>query len=104
LLGRPSSYAGCGPELAAGCEATLGFFDRCHQETLALLASLTPEQLMQRCTTPGGGSITAWKWLRLLPEHEIHHRGQIYMLLAMLGVSTPPLYGLSSEQVAELRG
>jgi uncharacterized damage-inducible protein DinB len=34
-----------------------------------------------------------------MPEHEIHHRGQIYLYLAMLGVKTPPLYGLTSEQV-----
>jgi uncharacterized damage-inducible protein DinB len=34
-------------------------------------------------------------------EHEAHHRGQIYLYLAMLGVETPPLYGLTSEQVRE---
>ncbi|MGA7930960.1 MAG: hypothetical protein WCA20_33835 [Candidatus Sulfotelmatobacter sp.] len=28
-----------------------------------------------------------------------HHRGQIYVYLAMLGVSTPPNYGLTSEEV-----
>ena len=32
-------------------------------------------------------------------EHEIHHRGQIYLMLGMLGVPTPPLYGLTSEEV-----
>jgi uncharacterized damage-inducible protein DinB len=32
-------------------------------------------------------------------EHEIHHRGQIYLHLAQLGVPTPPLYGLTSEEV-----
>jgi uncharacterized damage-inducible protein DinB len=41
-----------------------------------------------------------WKWLRLLPEHEIHHRGQLYLYLAMAAVPTPPLYGMTSEQVA----
>jgi uncharacterized damage-inducible protein DinB len=104
LFDRPSRYAGCGPELAGGYEATVDFFDRCHRETLELLRGITPERLQQRCTTPGGASITVWKWLRLLPEHEAHHRGQVYMLLAMLGVPTPPLYGLSSEQVAGMRG
>jgi len=33
-------------------------------------------------------------------EHEIHHRGQIYLYLAIQGVPTPPLYGLTSEEVA----
>ena len=32
-------------------------------------------------------------------EHEAHHRGQIYLMLAMRGVKTPPLYGLTSEEV-----
>ena len=32
-------------------------------------------------------------------EHEVHHRGQIYLMLNMLEVSTPPLYGLTSEEV-----
>ena len=34
-------------------------------------------------------------------EHEAHHRGQLYLYLALLHVPTPPLYGPSSEQVRE---
>jgi uncharacterized damage-inducible protein DinB len=34
-----------------------------------------------------------------MTEHEIHHRGQIYLYLGILGVPAPPLYGLTSEQV-----
>lgn len=32
---------------------------------------------------------------------ELHHRGQIYLMLGMLGVETPPLYGLTEEEVRE---
>jgi uncharacterized damage-inducible protein DinB len=32
-------------------------------------------------------------------EHEVHHRGQMYLMLGMLDVPTPPLYGLTSEEV-----
>jgi len=32
-------------------------------------------------------------------EHEVHHRGQIYMYLGMLDVATPPIYGLTEEEV-----
>jgi uncharacterized damage-inducible protein DinB len=39
------------------------------------------------------------KWLRSMAEHEIHHRGQIYLMLGLLGIATPPLYGLTSEEV-----
>ncbi len=37
-------------------------------------------------------------------EHEIHHRGQIYLYLAMLDVPTPPLYGLTEEEVKARSG
>jgi uncharacterized damage-inducible protein DinB len=99
--GRPSRYPGHGPELAAGYDAVLAYFDRMHEESLAIFRSLTPEDLARRCETPGGAKIAVWKWLRSMLEHEIHHRGQIYLMLGMLGVSTPPLYGLTSEEVRE---
>ena len=39
--------------------------------------------------------VTTWAMV----EHEAHHRGQIYLMLNMLEVPTPPLYGLTSEEV-----
>jgi uncharacterized damage-inducible protein DinB len=50
--------------------------------------------------TPAGIEITTWKWMRAMIEHEIHHRAQIYTYLGILGITTPPLYGLTSEEVA----
>ena len=49
----------------------------------------------------GGAEITAWKWLRLMIEHEIHHRGQLYQMLGELGVEVPPLYGLTEPEVRD---
>jgi uncharacterized damage-inducible protein DinB len=66
-----------------------------------IFARLSPEGLHRKCTTPQGASITTWKWMRAMVEHEIHHRGQIYLYLSMLAVPTPPLYGLTSEQVRQ---
>jgi uncharacterized damage-inducible protein DinB len=101
VFGRPSCYHDCGPELASGLTAVLAYLDAMHAESLELFSQLTPEQLQAKVRTPAGYPITCWKWLRLLPEHEIHHRGQIYLYLNQLGVSTPPLYGLTSEEVLE---
>jgi uncharacterized damage-inducible protein DinB len=101
VSGRPSRYPGHGRDLADGYDEVLGYFDRMHGESMDLFAALTPEALQARCTTPGGASMPAWKWLRSMVEHEIHHRGQIYLMLGMIGVSTPPLYGLTSEEVKE---
>ena len=30
--------------------------------------------------------MTRWKWLRMMVEHEIHHRGQLYTMLGMIDV------------------
>ena len=101
VSGRPSRYDGCGKELADGYEAVLAFAERMHRESAEIFSRLTPGQLNGKCMTPDGAPITTWKWLRAMVEHEVHHRGQIYLYLSMLGVATPPLYGLTSEQVRE---
>lgn len=101
VQGRPSRYSGHGEDLASGYEAVVAFFERMHDETVAILRSLPDERLEEYCETPGGGRLRVWKWLRAMIEHEIHHRGQIYLYLGMLDIETPPLYGLTSEQVLE---
>ena len=55
--------------------------------------------LTDKCATPEGTRLTTWKWLRMMPEHEIHHRGQLYTMLSMLNVPTPPIYGMTAAQV-----
>jgi uncharacterized damage-inducible protein DinB len=99
LTGKPSRYTSHGKELADGFESVIAFLERLHAESLEIFTQLSDEELQQKCTTPDGAAITKWKWLRLMVEHEIHHRGQIYLYLGMLGVHTPPLYGLTSEEV-----
>lgn len=96
---KPSTYNGCGTELAEGYENVLGYFNRRHEESMEIFRNLTSEQLNSKCVTPGDAKITTWKWLRAMIEHEIHHRGQIYIYLGILGVETPPLYGLTAEEV-----
>ncbi len=100
-FGKPSRYPGHGPELADGYDTVMAYLRDNHEASIRLLASLSDADLTNKCITPGGVPITVWKWLRAMVEHEIHHRGQIYLMLGMLGVQTPPLYGLTEEQVAE---
>ena len=97
--GHAARYTTHGKELADGLENVLAFMERLHAESVAIFSKLSNEDLQRKCMTPGNAPITTWKWLRLMTEHEIHHRGQIYLYLSMLGVPTPPLYGLTSEQV-----
>jgi len=96
---RPSRYVTHGRELADGRDSVLAFLDRLHEESLAEFRALTPEMLAGKCATPEGTRLTTWKWLRMMPEHEIHHRGQLYTMLGMLDVPTPSLYGMTAAQV-----
>lgn len=99
--GRPSRYPGHDRSLADGLAAVRSYYDRLHQEAAALFGALTDARLQESCQTPAGTPLTVWKWLRASVEHEVHHRGQLYLLLGMRGVATPPLYGLTSEEVRE---
>src|SRR5262249_1176359 len=99
VAGRPSCYPGCGRELADGFAAVLAYVDRLDAEARAIIAGLTDPDLQRKCLTPAGTPLTTWKWLRSMCEHEAHHRGQIYLMLGMLDVATPPLFGLTSEEV-----
>jgi uncharacterized damage-inducible protein DinB len=101
VQGKPVSYPGCGKELADGYENVVSYVDRLHRESIEIFGRLSNDDLHGKCLTPDGKPITTWKWLRAMVEHEIHHRGQLYIYLAILGVPTPPLYGLTSEEVRE---
>lgn len=94
VQGKPARYTTHGKELADGLDNILPFMDRLHAESVEIFSRLTPEDLQRKCITPGNSPITTWKWLRLMTEHEIHHRGQVYLYLNMLEVPTPPLYEL----------
>jgi uncharacterized damage-inducible protein DinB len=100
---KPSRYPGHGKELADGHEKVLAYLDQAHKEAMEIFGRLSDEDLRKKCKTPGDAEITVWKWLRAMVEHEIHHRGQIYIYLSLIDVSTAPIYGLTSEEVFERR-
>jgi len=96
---RPSLYPGHGRDLADGYDAVIAYLERMHAESMAIFRSLSDEDFEATCTTPAGAQLRVGKWLRLMIEHEIHHRGQLYLYLGMLDVPAPPLYGLTEEEV-----
>lgn len=96
---NPSRYNGCGTEFADGKENVIRFYEEMKKESRGIFEQLTDDDLIKKCKTPGGIEITVWKWLRAMIEHEIHHRGQLYVYLALLEIRLPPLYGLTSEEV-----
>jgi uncharacterized damage-inducible protein DinB len=101
VAGRPSRYAGCGRELANGYDAVVEYFERLHAESVAIFSQLSDQDLASKCRTPADADITTWKWLRAMCEHEAHHRGQLYLMLNLLEVPTPPLYGSLRKRSAQ---
>jgi uncharacterized damage-inducible protein DinB len=99
VAGRKSIYPGCGKELADGYENVIRYFHEMHHQSVEIISGLGDEDLYRKCTTPGNATITAWKWLRAMIEHEIHHRGQLYIYLNLSGIKTPPMFGLTAEEV-----
>jgi uncharacterized damage-inducible protein DinB len=99
IHGGTSRYVSHGKELADGLDNILAFMERMHQESMEIFSKLSDAALQSKCRNVGGMDMAVWKWLRAMTEHEIHHRGQIYLYLGILGVPTPPLYGLTSEEV-----
>ena len=101
ILGNPCSYSGCGKELADGYNEVIRYFNEKHEETLDILKKLSNDDLQRKCLTPANTPITVWKWLRAMTEHEIHHSAQLYIYLNLLDVKTPPMFGLSSEEIIQ---
>jgi uncharacterized damage-inducible protein DinB len=99
VAGRPARFPGHDASLAPGYEATCAYFARLHLEAMTIFESLAPGDYETPVQTPAGAMLPAWKWLRAMIEHEAHHRGQLYLMLRMIGVSTPPIFGLTSEEV-----
>jgi len=99
IAGRKSCYQGCGKELADGYENILKYFNDMHTESLEIFGSLSNSDLRSNCLTPGGTAISVTKWLLAMVEHEIHHRAQLYIYLNLLNVKTPPMYGLTAEEL-----
>lgn len=98
-LSEGNNYKGHQKHLAEGLENVSNFYNTLHEDAISELAKLNNEDLKNKCITPAGASMSRSSWLRAMIEHEIHHRGQLYLMLSMIEVETPPIFGLTSEDL-----
>lgn len=101
IQGNKPAYTGCGTNLANGYENVMHYFHEMHRQSMDILQALADEDLQKQIKTLDGRIITIAGFLRALVVHEIHHRAAIIIYLNILGITTPPVMGLTEKQVIE---
>ena len=101
IRGCKPTYSGCGASFAPDTASILTLYDEAESQLRGIMEGKPAEFLKERISMPGG-EISLHKWLRLILEHEIHHRGQIYQLLSANGAQVPHIFGLSSEDLIQI--
>lgn len=72
--------------------AVVEAFNRIHEACKKAISELPEEEL--DITIPfGSNSLTKRVLMHGMCEHEIHHRGQLYTYVRIVGVIPPPLFG-----------
>jgi uncharacterized damage-inducible protein DinB len=102
VLGNPAAYKGCGKELADGFDPVMAYFNTMHQESMQIFKSLSDDDLTKKIKALNGREVEIGHFLRALVMHEIHHRGALCIYLNLLNIVTPPILGLTEEQVKQL--
>lgn len=73
-----------------------------HTQQMDRLRATSDEELFQSRPTLNGPPAKAWRLLMAMIEHEVHHRSQLAVYLAMMGVEPPQIYGLGFEDIIKL--
>jgi uncharacterized damage-inducible protein DinB len=85
-------------------EALAPGFDRIHQEAVARIQKLKPEDLDRTLPFFNGQQtqIRTILW-DMIVAHGIHHRGQLALMCRLAGGQCPGLYGPNREEMAAMR-
>jgi uncharacterized damage-inducible protein DinB len=95
-------YPGHAHDPAQPLGALIAELEAGHAAALQRLRALDDAALAQPRPTLNGPPAKAWRLLMALVEHEIHHRSQLALYLALMGVEPPQIYGLGVEDVIAL--
>jgi uncharacterized damage-inducible protein DinB len=89
VTGELTSWPEYRPEDYASVSAVKGLLDQVHGRTITYLESLDEAGLDQVIEASWGGKFSLrWVFWHVL-EHEVHHRGEIFLLLGLLGMDAP---------------
>jgi uncharacterized damage-inducible protein DinB len=84
-------------------EALAPGYERVHQDAVARIRTLKPEDL-DRSIPFFGGQMTIRDILwNMIISHAVHHRGQLTLMCRLAGGKAPGLYGPNREEMAAMR-
>jgi uncharacterized damage-inducible protein DinB len=85
-------------------EALAPGYERIHQEAVARIRKLEPEDLDRQVPFFGGGLVAIREILwNMIISHGVHHRGQLTLMCRLAGGEAPGLYGPNREETAAMR-
>ena len=99
FVGGNWNYSGHGRALGATKSEALAYLADCNQRALALLQDLPDSSLYEKRNTLEGVPISAWRYLMVSVEHEVHHRSQLASYFYQIGLEPPQLYGVYMEDL-----
>lgn len=95
-------YSGHFADNEADLVAAITLLEQTHLSVMNQLRSLNDAALNESRPTLNGPPVTAWRLLLAMVEHEVHHRSQLAVYLALMGVAPPQIFGLGVEEVMVL--
>lgn len=84
-------------------EALAPGYERIHQEAVARIKKLTPEDLDRAIPFFGGPTPIRDILWDMIIAHGVHHRGQLTLMCRLAGGQAPGLYGPNREEAAAMR-
>ena len=88
-----------GDHQADTLDQLLAHLEQTHIEAMTALKGMDNSVLNQQRTTLEKTTLSAWRLLMMMTEHEIHHRSQLAVNLALMGVEPPQVFGMYIEDV-----
>ncbi|MEN8698593.1 DinB family protein [Bacillus infantis] len=95
-------YTGHDTGKGASIEDISNYLEACQMKLTRGILRIGSDVMTKKVLTLHGHEVSAWRILMAIPEHEIHHRGQISAYLQMNKIEPPQIFGLKIEQVKTL--
>jgi uncharacterized damage-inducible protein DinB len=78
-------------------QAVAAWYETQMADRLAKLRAMSPDQML-RPVEFFGHTAPALRWLTVMNNHSIHHRGQLCAYLRAAGSKVPAVYGMSADE------